>query len=191
MGNGIKHKKTKHPSGFTLAEVMIVLAIIAIMAAIAVPNIMDWLPNMRLKAEARELFSAMQKARSEAVKRNRDTAIIFDPANNSYSFCDNWNGTTCVGNSIATDMNLVGSGVGYGRGDSNNQVTGASWPLTPADDNVNYQNNRVVFNSKGLGSAGYVYLDHQDNNTTYAVGTQSSGVIMLKRWFAGGGGSWQ
>jgi len=43
-----KHKTKRH-TGFTLIELIVVMALIAIMAAIAVPNFLDWLPNMRLK----------------------------------------------------------------------------------------------------------------------------------------------
>jgi type IV fimbrial biogenesis protein FimT len=54
---------------------MVVIGIIAILAAIAVPDIISRLPNYRLKEAARDLVSNMQKAKMEAVKRNKDVII--------------------------------------------------------------------------------------------------------------------
>jgi len=67
----------KNSSGFTLMELIIVIAIIGVVAAIAVPNFMSYLPNYRLKSATQEMFSNFQKAKLAAVKRNTNTAIIF------------------------------------------------------------------------------------------------------------------
>ncbi|WP_299978201.1 GspH/FimT family pseudopilin [Desulfobacula sp.] len=70
-------KKVCRNSGFTLIEVMIVIGMIGILSAISIPSAMKWLPNYRLKAAARDLYSNMQKAKVEAVKRNTDVLIKF------------------------------------------------------------------------------------------------------------------
>ena len=66
-------------AGFTIVELMIVIVVIAILSAIAVPNIISWLPNYRLKSAARDVISNFQKAKMEAVKRNTDVVIQFTP----------------------------------------------------------------------------------------------------------------
>ncbi|MEA1866843.1 MAG: GspH/FimT family pseudopilin [Thermodesulfobacteriota bacterium] len=66
-------------AGFTLVELMVVIVVIAILSAITVPNIIDWLPNYRLKSAARDLVSNFQKAKMEAVKENTDVIIQFTP----------------------------------------------------------------------------------------------------------------
>jgi len=182
----------KNTKGFTLIEVIIVVAIIGIMVVIAIPSISGWLPNYRLKGAARDLYLMMQKTRMEAVKRNRNTAIEFDVTNKKYSFCDNWDSTAspaaCVGNSQVIDLSSVGSGVGYGQGNATSAVAASGFGnyvtytlSSPPPDDV------VIFNPRGLCNSGYVYLDNKDN-TAYAVGSLTSGVIRILRWQ---GGSWK
>lgn len=73
-------------AGLTLLELMIAIVIIAILTAIAVPNIISWLPNYRLKAAARDLVSNFQKAKITAIKTNRNCAIVFNQAVGGISY---------------------------------------------------------------------------------------------------------
>lgn len=89
QGFGIMRKD----SGFTLTELMVAIAIIAILAAIAVPNFIGWLPNYRLRSAAGDLHSAMQLARLRAVKENARVVVSFDTGNDEYeAFVDNGEG---------------------------------------------------------------------------------------------------
>ena len=64
-------------SGFTLVELMITVALVAIITAFALPNFLSWLPNYRLRSATHDLFSNFQKAKLEAVKRNINTMVCF------------------------------------------------------------------------------------------------------------------
>ncbi len=62
-------------TGFTLLEVMIVIAIIGILAAIAVPSYQDMLERNRLKQAAEGFKSDMQFARTQAIKLNQSVIV--------------------------------------------------------------------------------------------------------------------
>ncbi len=68
----------RHQRGFTLMEVMIVTAIIGTLTAIAIPNILRYRDNSRLRAAASEMLSTFRKAQIAAVKRNFDTILLFN-----------------------------------------------------------------------------------------------------------------
>lgn len=71
--------------GFTLIELMITLAVAAILLAIAAPSFRTMIINHEAQAQSEQLLSALQLARSEAVKRSRPVSIC--PTNSSEDDC--------------------------------------------------------------------------------------------------------
>lgn len=65
----------KHPYGFTAVELMVALAIAAILAAVAVPSFTDMQARRRLEGAANELSADLQYARSEAVSRQTNVTL--------------------------------------------------------------------------------------------------------------------
>ncbi|WP_310154748.1 GspH/FimT family pseudopilin [Luteimonas sp. 3794] len=57
-------------AGFTMVELMVTVAIIGILAVVAVPAMTGLINNSRLSGLSGEVVSAVQFARSEAVRRN-------------------------------------------------------------------------------------------------------------------------
>jgi len=64
--------------GFTLVEIMVVVVIISVMALLVGPELVNFGPNMRVKAAARDLHTNIQKIRVEAIKLNRKAFITFN-----------------------------------------------------------------------------------------------------------------
>lgn len=66
---------TKGASGFTLIELMIVMAMVAVMMTLAVPGMRQLLANQQLSAAASDLQAAAMQARSTALKFNCRTFV--------------------------------------------------------------------------------------------------------------------
>lgn len=65
-------------AGFTLVEMMITVAVLAIVVALAAPSFANLINNNRLTASANEIVGALQTARMEAVRRN--TSVVLCPS---------------------------------------------------------------------------------------------------------------
>ena len=78
-------KRLMHFSqGFTLPELLVTLAVIAILITMSGPSLKGMIINQQVTAAAREVYNTLILARSEAVKRQQ-----------SVSLCSSINGTVC------------------------------------------------------------------------------------------------
>ncbi len=91
--------------GFTLVELMVTVAVAAILMAIAVPNMRSVIQNTRISNQINELTSDLNFARSEAIKRGSDTAV------SNVTICKSDNPTaatpTCNTTALGWDMGRI------------------------------------------------------------------------------------
>lgn len=63
----------EHPrptAGFTLIELMTVVSVLAVLLALAAPNMADFIEKRRVVAAAEAIYAKLQLARSEAIKQS-------------------------------------------------------------------------------------------------------------------------
>ncbi|GAB6049938.1 hypothetical protein JCM16106_07820 [Hydrogenophilus islandicus] len=121
--------------GFTLVELMVTVAVAAVVLALAVPSFQTTLRNHRLTTYANEFIAALNLARTEAIRRGQPVVV-----------CKSQDGNTCleggnkweVGWIAFVDLN----------GDDKRQTTGSTpepllrvWPALPAGFTLRPNNN--------------------------------------------------
>lgn len=132
--------------GFTLIELMVTISIVGILMAIAVPNFQTFMLNSRITTQANEFLTALNYARSEAVKRGVTVTVC--PSSSPF--------TTCAGSTDWAQGWLV-----FVDADSNGVfATGTDisvrvWPALRAGSTLTAATlTRTTFNSSGFARAG-------------------------------------
>ena len=71
----------KNRSGFSLIELMVAIAIFAVLAAIAIPNAIAWRTNAQFNAAVREVKAAIEGTRMAAIRTNLSADLFFNGTN--------------------------------------------------------------------------------------------------------------
>jgi type IV fimbrial biogenesis protein FimT len=124
--------------GFSLLEIMIVIAIIGIMAVVAVPNFQTFLAQRRLNGATRQIAMQLMQARSEAITTNKKIIVSVSSNNHQYAFVTDNDGDETI---------------------SSGDTTGTTRDIYPDYFDVTFTTNfNPVFRSDGTGKNPTIYV---------------------------------
>ncbi|MEJ2643028.1 MAG: prepilin-type N-terminal cleavage/methylation domain-containing protein [Desulfosarcinaceae bacterium] len=161
--------------GFTLIEMVIVIAILAIVAGASVPHVYGWISNRRFASAVDELYVVFQKARIRAIRESQDVVLRFNAANDECeAFVDDGEGGGGAQNRVRDGSERRVDLVALPEGVQIDGVTfGGSWcgfdnrgiTITPnnIDGELHLENTAGRHLGIGLNIAGNVRVIHSDD----------------------------
>jgi type IV fimbrial biogenesis protein FimT len=98
-------------AGFTLVELVVTVALLGVLLSVAAPGLRQLTLNQGVKSAAFDLFSALEYARSEAIKRPGETVTLKAGASSDGSWSTGWrllaSGTKLRSWTVATNVTVA------------------------------------------------------------------------------------
>jgi prepilin-type N-terminal cleavage/methylation domain-containing protein len=158
--------KKRPDKGFTIFELVVVLACIATLSAVATPTFLDYLNDTGLKQAVHQLSGDLYRAKSQAIRTQTVQTVNLDQPTSTY-VCTNPN----------RNINLADY---WGNPTFTDNPDGGSDVFSPA----------IAFDTRGLSglvpaATTQVYLT--GNGRTFRVQVSAAGAVSIHEWR---GGAW-
>jgi prepilin-type N-terminal cleavage/methylation domain-containing protein len=142
-------------SGFSLVEILVVLAIIAVISVMALPNVFRTTEDQRLKGDGRAIAQMVGVTKMRAASKFSRARLFVDLDTDSF-FLQYWDKPTNTwiteGGTTQLSQGVTFGFGGLGAPPPNTQAVIGQSPLCLANDNVTAIANSacIVFNSRGI-----------------------------------------
>ena len=160
---GERGMSTSRSRGFTLIELMVTVAIVAILVTVGIPNLRDAMIRSRLSGYVQEFYGALTLARSEAIKRGF-----------SVSICKSSNGTSCTGNWSDGWIIFVNKNDDSPAAVDSGEEILRIYPALPGNNTLNANNNftnYITFDRLGMANniGTFVFCTNSDETKARAI----------------------
>jgi prepilin-type N-terminal cleavage/methylation domain-containing protein len=146
---------------FSLVELLIVIAILGILAAIAAPNFTRYKGNANLRAAAREISGDIQYCKQRAVAENVHYRIVLNFEINNYiiqkeTSPSNWTNVSSIKN--------------IGKDDTSIKII----------EDPTFGGNKIIFQPRGTTNAGTLVIQHEKLLSKASIVTTLMGRVRIK-----------
>jgi len=165
-------------SGLTLVEMMVVIGIIGVIIALAIPNFAAMQRRARMNAAAQELAQDLRQIRERALSTGIRHIITFDIPNRKYIVTYVVDTTTVQKDYLLAQT--TGGHIVFGAipGATGHPPEG-SLPA-PGNGGVDFPGNTLIIDGRGGATNGVIYLT--DNKESYAIGINTLGRVKVYRY---------
>lgn len=153
--------------GYTAIEVMVVLALTAILAALGIANFATRIPHYNLADAGRQITSDLRMIRQRAISEGVSKSIQFTPNARSYTLSD-------------TEVRTLPSYIRFGVKSGVPHLPDAS---SMPNDGVSFKDNLATFKPNGMiSSMGTVYVTNDPTQgESTAISVNATGRVKIQR----------
>ena len=131
----------KKKGGFSLFELLVVIAVIAVVSAIVTPNIISWRSNAKLRGAAGNLKGDLEMSKARAVRERTPVTVTFTATNYQVTYTDKDGNAKILRNrQLPAGVRLDLDNTGFGWMGDQTQFNGRGIPVAGS---------AVLVNTKG------------------------------------------